>query len=144
MVEIFNQRIDGGALEQDPDYHFTVTYKASFDPQELGDTFHEFVRLCEEDDVSGDDFITAQGPAGNVFSPGVLPQQNDNRPGHQGMKVVDRRLGFVLSREVADTETGHEEIYADIWLRSSGNLQSTGWPGSDSGKATTNVGDFNP
>lgn len=148
MVEIFAQRIEGGALESDPDYHFTVKYSASFDPGELSHTFHEFVRLREDDSGApfggGDDFLTAEQPSGNTFKPNTLPSRADTRPGHQGMTVVDRDVSFEMPRGVADTETGHEEIYAQIWLRSDDNLGNGAAVGSDSGVATTGSGDFNP
>ncbi|MEU9083468.1 hypothetical protein [Streptomyces sp. NPDC048357] len=149
MVELSNLRINGGSLEHDPDYHFTVSYSASFDPPELTDTFTEFVRLREED-PSTDDFITAENPDGTTFTPNLVPGlRPDTRPGHQTMSILDRSVGFDLPREVADTEStvfdaGHEEIYAEVWLRSSGNLASTGPSGSDSGLGKTNVGDFDP
>ncbi|WP_157249231.1 hypothetical protein [Nonomuraea typhae] len=153
MVEILRSnpspRIEGGAHEDDPDYHFSIKYSASFDPGEMGVSFREFARLREEDGGTtfGDDFITASNPGGNNFTPSQLPGRPDNRPGAQGMTVVDREVRFDLPREVADTEGfphGHEEIYGEIWLRSAMNLSSSAPEGSDSGLAKTNVGDFNP
>ncbi|GII55059.1 hypothetical protein Pth03_34480 [Planotetraspora thailandica] len=144
MVEIFNPRIDDvpGTLPHDSRYHFTVTYSASFDPAEMSDTFREFVRLREEDILSPDDEIAASFPAGNTFRPNLLPNRADTRPGHQGMRVVDRAVKFALSPGAVNTELGNEEIYGEIWLRSSGNLASTGPEGSDSGLARTNIGEF--
>ncbi|MEV6881328.1 hypothetical protein AB0M98_05080 [Streptomyces sp. NPDC051135] len=155
MVELVKDslKIHGGSNENDPDYHFTIAYTASFDSAEMGDTFTEFMRLREEDDITtlGDDDITASNPtSGPTFIPNNVPgRRPDNRPGHQGMTLLDRAITVDLPREVADTEggihdAGHEEIYGEVWLRSSGNLASTGPAGSDSGLGRTNVGDFDP
>ncbi|MCT7355991.1 hypothetical protein N4P33_28130 [Streptomyces sp. 15-116A] len=155
MVELVQEslRIHGGSHEDDADYHFTLAYTASFDPGEMADTFTEFMRLREEDGglTLEDDHLTASSPAsGTTFVPNNVPgRRPDNRPGHQGMTLVDRTISVDLPREVADTEggihdAGHEEIYGEIWLRSSGNLSSTAPEGSDSGLGTTNIGDFDP
>lgn len=155
MVELVREslKIHGGSHEDDPDYHFTLAYTASFDPGEMADTFTEFSRLCEEDGglTLTDDHLSPLNPTGGpTFVPNnVTGRRPDNRPGHQGMTLLDRTIPIVLPREVADTEggvhdAGHEEIYGEIWLRSSGNLGSTSPDGSDSGLGRTNVGDFDP
>ncbi|MFD4033282.1 hypothetical protein ACFWVP_22900 [Streptomyces sp. NPDC058637] len=119
----------------------------------MTDTFTEFMRLREEDGglALGDDHITASNPAsGPTFVPNNIPgRRADNRPGHQGMTLLDRTITLDLAREVADTEggvhdAGHEEIYGEVWLRSSGNLDSVAPEGSDSGLGTTDIGDFDP
>jgi hypothetical protein len=144
MVEIFNATIDGGpSPASNRDYRFTVKYSASFDPGELNDSFKEFVRLREED-TSDHDFLTVQQPAGNTFVPTTANTQPDNRPGHGGMRFLNRTANFEMTKDAADTELGHEEIFGEIWLRSSGNLAEDGFHGSDSGLVRTNVGDFNP
>ncbi|MDX3075758.1 hypothetical protein [Streptomyces sp. MI02-7b] len=155
MVELVQNslKIHGGSNEGDPTYHFNITYTASFDSAEMTDTFTEFSRLLEQDGglTLDDDNLTVVNPdSGPTFIPNNVPgRRPDNRPGHEGMTLLDRTIPINLPREVADTEggihdAGHEEIYGQVWLRSSGNLASTAPDGSDSGLGTTNIGDFDP
>lgn len=132
MVDVFNPRIDGGPVNEN-EYFFRIRYRAAFDPAELNDTFSEFVRLREQDGALtlGDDHLTAANPVNFVAA----------------QASINRTFAVIIPREVADTEggihdAGHEEIYAEIWLRSSQN-PGDGPEGADR-HVFTDVGDFDP
>ncbi|MBZ4322418.1 hypothetical protein [Streptomyces huiliensis] len=128
MCVVANPKITGGPVGGD-NYRFDVTYTAKFDPAEINGTFTEFIRLRESDSGApfggGDDNLTAPNPVTFVAT----------------ASTVGRHFGIILPTDVADTEIGHEEVYAEIWLRSSGNLDESVGPDC---KAATASGDFNP
>ncbi|MEU8438782.1 hypothetical protein AB0F18_39060 [Streptomyces sp. NPDC029216] len=88
------------------DFEFTITYTARFDPGELGTQFHEFVKVRESDVIGADDDLTSAQEA--VFT--------------ATSQVMQRSRRVRINKDVADTEIGEEEIYAEIALRSQQNL----------------------
>ncbi|MFB8027719.1 hypothetical protein ACFQ6U_17815 [Streptomyces sp. NPDC056465] len=133
MVDIFNPTIDGGPVggENGQDYFFRVRYRAQFDEAEKDDVFSEFVELWEHDGgtifTGGDDDRLSSVLTPNTFTANPL--------------TINRTFALTLPRSVADTEGGHEAIYARIQLRSSGNLDPA-FPADR--EVRTPHGDFDP
>ncbi|MFJ9966466.1 hypothetical protein [Streptomyces avermitilis] len=105
------------------DFEFTITYTARFDPGELGTQFHEFVKVRESDILGADDDLTSNQEA--VFT--------------ATSQVMQRSRSVRIKKDIADTEPGEEEIYAEIALRSQQNLDPAVGPDC---KATTEPGTF--
>ncbi|MFF6949319.1 hypothetical protein ACFZAD_11740 [Streptomyces iakyrus] len=119
-----NQQVSGSPAGAS-DYRFTITYTARFDPEELGTEFHEFMKVRESDVVGSDDDITSM--LEDVFTA-------TNR-------IMQRRQDVIVQRDVADTEIGQEEVYAEISLRSQQNLDPVVGPDC---RATTQPKVVNP
>ncbi|MEV4440444.1 hypothetical protein AB0K09_15750 [Streptomyces sp. NPDC049577] len=128
MCLVTDPRIDGGPIDDD-NYGFTVTYTAQFDPGEIGIQFHEYIFLRENDQGApfggGNDNLTS--PEEKIFT--------------ATSQSMNRQRDIAIPRDVADTESGHEEIYAEISLRSEMNLDPAVGPDC---RNHSSAGDFNP
>ncbi|MGW6978135.1 hypothetical protein ACWGE1_01605 [Streptomyces sp. NPDC054932] len=121
---VTDQHITGGPVSAS-EFEFTITYTARFDPGELGTQFHEFIKVRESDPIDADDDLTSTQE--ETFT--------------ATSRVMQRRRTVRVRKDVADTEIGTEEIYADIALRSQQNLDPVVGPDC---KGTTPQEPFNP
>jgi hypothetical protein len=96
----------------------------NFDPFEIGKAFNDAVKIWEHD-PSDDDRVTSYPLPDTFVATGPS---------------VFRKKQFTAAGDVLDTESGREEVYAWIWLRS---RDSTG-PAADEQKTPILVPSINP
>jgi hypothetical protein len=111
MARIIDPAVVHVDFVQPSTHIFEVSYTLLFDADEIGLKFDEDAKLWEDDSNApfggGDDAVTAYQQPPRRFT------ATD--------RVMDRTFRVDASDDQVDTESGNEEIYAQIWLRRVGH-----------------------